>query len=515
MANICVLVFNPAIRDARVIKQAESLSAKGHQVTIVGLADPNFPEERAVLDSGVIILRVTKDSLQQAKPFGRRFLFLLFQIFGFSYRLYRGYLDFLIVGALLVYIALFSPTSDEINNFIIDNSNIIILSLCLYYFLHGRFKLKRGILNLKKATTRNPFGKKSYNKIKLFQATTKNAIIDFLRNNFPELFHREMLVRSALRINAMVRIVEKLSPDIVHCHDIHTLPAGAKIKSMLGCPVIYDAHEIYEEIAQASPEISKIYRSKHKKYLPIVDGFVTINESISSWYTENYPDIPRPVIVMNATIRTPVAQYDGRLHEAADLPRSQKILLYQGGYSPKRGLEYLVKSAAYLPAGWSLVLMGWGRLEERLRDLAHKIDHEVAAPARAARICFVPPAPQSELALWSAGATIGVIPYENVGLNHWYCTPNKLWEYPNADVPILVSPFPELRKPVEKYGFGWLLSEDQDPAKLAAQVAALSDSDIERAKKACAVYSDKEHWAKYEVELLRLYDEILSVKITR
>src|SRR5690606_10664221 len=160
-------------------------------------------------------------------------------------------------------------------------------------------------------------------------------------------------------------------------------------------------------------------------------------DSIAAWYAEKYPKLAPAVVVMNATEKAPPFDYDGRLHRAAGLPDGARILLYQGGYASKRGLDYLVRSAEHLPADWTLVMMGWGTLEAHRRGVAAEIEVRTLGQ-RSPPVRFVPPAPQTELPLWTAGGTIGVIPYENVGLNHWFCTPNKLWEYPNAGVPVLV-----------------------------------------------------------------------------
>jgi hypothetical protein len=49
----------------------------------------------------------------------------------------------------------------------------------------------------------------------------------------------------------------------------------------------------------------------------------------------------------------------------------------------------------------------------------------------------------------TAGADVGVIPYRNVGLNNFFTSPNKLFEYCAAGVPVAASRFPELSKVVE------------------------------------------------------------------
>ena len=60
---------------------------------------------------------------------------------------------------------------------------------------------------------------------------------------------------------------------------------------------------------------------------------------------------------MNATVLEAAPTYDGRLHDAAGLPRRQKILLLQGRFSPHRGLPYLLEAAVALRADCGLVMM--------------------------------------------------------------------------------------------------------------------------------------------------------------
>ena len=297
----------------------------------------------------------------------------------------------------------------------------------------------------------------------------------------------------------------RITPDVIHSHDAITLPIGAALKLTTRGLLIYDAHEIYEEVAQSSPQRAKIYRMIHRLCQHRVDGFVTINRSIAQWYVEHYPHLPPAVVVKNATVMAGPIDYDGRLHQAAGLPPERKILLYQGGFSKKRGLEYLVAATRHLSDEWTLVMMGWGTLEGELRGVSEQINNERSAQGRLQAIVFIPPAPQQELALWTAGGTVGIIPYENIGLNHWFCTPNKLWEYPNAALPVLVSPFPELSAPVLEYGFGWLLPEDQEPQALGRLIMSLGSEQIVEARANCGVFMQADNWQFYAEKLVDLY----------
>ena len=81
----------------------------------------------------------------------------------------------------------------------------------------------------------------------------------------------------------------------------------------------------------------------------------------------------------------------------------------------------------------------------------------------------------------TAGADLGVIPYRNAGLNNFYTSPNKLFEYCAAGVPVVASAFPELKKVVEGLQVGRTFDPD-DPDAIAAAVNALLEDPAELAR---------------------------------
>jgi glycosyltransferase involved in cell wall biosynthesis len=94
-------------------------------------------------------------------------------------------------------------------------------------------------------------------------------------------------------------------------------------------------------------------------------------------------------------------------------------------------------------------------------------------------------------------------------LNHWIATPNKLWEYPGAGVPLIVQPFPEMRRVVETYRCGWLLPGKLTPAAIAGLVASLTDEMTAAAQEGCRRFIEEDSWpAIYRSRLLDLYEEI-------
>ncbi len=311
------------------------------------------------------------------------------------------------------------------------------------------------------------------------------------------IFAREYCIR---------RMLKEETPSIVHAHDLTALPLASKYAKKEGVRLIFDAHEIYDHLAQTDDEMAELNSLLLDKYAPSVDRFITINQSIANYYRTNYPKLPRAIVVKNAAKPAEPISYDGRLHEAAGLHRDRKIVIYQGGYAAKRGLIQLLMAGEYLNPEWSLVYMGWGSLEDELHRVADALI--LKNPAIAEKIRFVPKVKQDELPYWTAGATIGAILYENTGLNHWFCNPNKLWEYPNAGVPIIASPFPEMSSIIDKYELGWYLPDPLNPKAIAEVINQLTEDQIRAASDNCFRFMKEDNWDVYAKRLKVLYGEI-------
>ncbi len=520
--KVCAVVINSVSHDARVLKEAASLARAGYDVSVVGIQDANENAPFEELENGIKVYR-TAWQARTARP---------------------RYYQYLIGVAVLVVAAvgLWSLPPNVVTwswNFIRDLAALfarrvgdapallalqLLISAGLAYLAWQSYKQHRSrratFANLRErevsvqlplAATEEPPAATGR---PLFRLPRRLFLLFQLPLNFDLISRQATMIE---RERAIADLCVALSPDIVHCHDIGALPVGVLVKEAIGSRLVFDAHEIYDQLAQTSAAERALNRHVARLYGDKADAFVTINDSIATYYRRNFPFLPIPVVIRNAVHRSEPFEYDGRLHEAAGLTAGDKILLYQGGFARHRGLVQLVQCAPMLPEGWTLVMMGWGRFETDLLRIARtgatqarrtqlSRYHRVESPL--SRVRFVGRAPQEELARWSAGATIGVIPYENFGLNHWFCTPNKLWEYPNAGVPILASPFPEMRKIIEGYGVGWLLPLRLTPEGIAATVGKISAEEIAACKANCDGFIRKDNWTVYGDRLVHMYDEL-------
>ncbi len=472
MKKVCLVIFNQVLNSARIMKESQSLAEAGHDVTAIGLQEEAEMPLFQQLPSGVLVRRAKVDGAL-FKPDLRHCLFS-------------------VVALVLIALA---------------------LSLGLSMLSSHYFQLRQPYLGL------------TIFLIAIIAAATYATAYRWIRvyRDLRKIYRRACRAAESLgenkksdkcwprwkrRFNFEPGVFELLcqeKPDIVHAHDVGTLPLCACYKKISGAKLIFDAHEMYDQM-EASTKERRRNRQTILKYAHLVDVFITINESIAEYYAKNFPQLPPAFIIKNAARLSPPIEYDGRLHKAAGLPPEQLIALFQGHYLRERGLPTLVAAAEFLKPGRSIVFMGDGLLEESLRATAGLM--VTRKPVIEDRIRFVPKVKFTELAEWTAGAAVGLIPYENTCLNHWLCNPNKLWEYPNASVPMLVSPFPELKKFVTEHQIGWLLPEKLSPENLAAAINALEPEELALGRVRAREFIQKDNWAIYEKCLLESYRSI-------
>ncbi|MGO3648233.1 glycosyltransferase family 4 protein [Agrococcus casei] len=298
---------------------------------------------------------------------------------------------------------------------------------------------------------------------------------------------------------------DTMQPDAVHIHDHVSLTAASSYKDEFQVPIVWDAHEIYEELAGLEDVRRNVNPRIIRENSQYIDAFITLNESIAAVYAERYPELPTAVQIPNATTFAAFPEYDGRLHHAAGLDRDQRILLFQGGFAPHRGIEALLDTAALLNSEWSLVFMGWGKLQVEIEERAVALNDRSQGRDR---IAIVPGAPHSELAQWTAGATLGCIPYEDTGLNHRFCTPNKLWEFPASGVPIVATDLPEMAARINRASMGLTISPELNPKSIAETINSLSDAELERMRSGTRAFIENDNWSVYEPLLRDVYKRL-------
>ena len=144
-----------------------------------------------------------------------------------------------------------------------------------------------------------------------------------------------------------------------------------------------------------------------------------------------------------------------------------------------------------------LVCMGYGILEGRIqqKSLSSKniFFHQAVSP--------------SILLNYTSSADYGILFYEDSCLNHRYCSPNKIFEYLMAGLPVLTSNLLEMKRLVENESVGIVAKEntvesfkDAIENSLKQKYAVIRANVYAARKKYC--------WEEQEKVLFKVYENI-------
>ena len=245
---------------------------------------------------------------------------------------------------------------------------------------------------------------------------------------------------------SLLERIKFYSPDIMHAHDLPQLRLGSVAAKILSIPLVYDAHELYTEIGTLSKFNRYKLRRIERRYIKSCSAITTVNPYIAAEMARRY-EIETPKVILNTLSFERPQQDENILRLFLDLPIRNEIVLYQGWMSPERGLDLLIRAFSRVKDSAHLVFMGYGNCQELLKNQCKVLGIEN-------RVHFIPPVPQDELLSWTMCADVGVIPYPAIDLNHKFCSPNKLFEFIQAQVPIVANDLPFLRDVIVGEGIG-------------------------------------------------------------
>jgi len=294
-------------------------------------------------------------------------------------------------------------------------------------------------------------------------------------------------------------------PDLIHVHDLPMLKAGVKLKQKLNVPLIYDMHEFYPEQDCLTPLQQKKLRNTESKNIKYTDVRITVNPMLADEISKTYNNTDIKVI-QNAMIIDPDfhnRQYD-KFREEYSIKKDEIILLYQGWISPDRNLQNLVKGLAQVEKPIKLVFMGYGGFKEELESISRNIHIKD-------KVVFVPSKTQAELLSYTASADIGIIPYPSkLDPNTKYASPNKLYEFIAARLPIICNNLPFVKTLVEDNCFG-MSFEMNSPEAFANAINNFPYNQLNEFRKNIELKGVNFLWESEAPKLLEIYNKYNSI----
>lgn len=285
----------------------------------------------------------------------------------------------------------------------------------------------------------------------------------------------------------------------VYCaNDFDTLFA-AVLAAGLDSELLYDSHELWPDMLLGVPPFFKrMVSSLEGILIKRANAVVTVNEFIAG------------VLAKRHSIKTPDYVYNcpSTIARSVVFARRRRIkrVLYQGVYVPERGLENIVKSADHLEPDVEVIFRGYGAMEPILQRLS----------VGKKNITFKRPvAMQNLVEAAFEDADVGIISYLPTNLCNYLASPNKLFDYIQAGLPVVASDTPFMRRIVQSHEIGALF-DPRSPESIAKAINMVTrPSTLRRCKKNVKRIGKKFSWQNEQVKLLRIYDDLRTRVLLR
>jgi glycosyltransferase involved in cell wall biosynthesis len=282
--------------------------------------------------------------------------------------------------------------------------------------------------------------------------------------------------------------------DVLLSNDLDTLLPNYLVSIIQKKKIIYDSHELFPEIPELvhKPFVKKCWTKLEAWILPKLKNTYTVCNSIAGFYDKKY----------NTRFETILNLPNKRELELGEFPfktKGEKIIIYQGAINIGRGLELMIDTMEFLE-NCIFVVIGYG-------DIYKELVKKVEIKNLSHRIHFLGKIPPSELHKLTPLANLGLSIEEDLGLNYRFALPNKIFDYIQAEVPILVSNLPEMKMIPLNYNVGEVI-KNRKPTELAKQIEKLLEKDfsdnLKKAKKELI-------WEKQEEKLISIFNKSINI----
>lgn len=255
-----------------------------------------------------------------------------------------------------------------------------------------------------------------------------------------------------------IHLALTIRPKIIYSHDFYLTFPGLVSAKLVGAVSIYDAHELI-----INPPIKMLIRDRIFYFLERMsvhhqDLVIAANIERAELMKEHYSLDTLPTPIRN------ISKYTlGSIDRATILQKypeflrkdGQRLIVYMGDISLSRGLSALIEAFTYLPTNVCLIVIGDGpdrwKLEKRLSDKKLNLND---------RIKLIGLVPQLWVQDILSLCDVGVALYSMEGLNNYYCSPNKIFEYTQAGLPVVTTAQPVLLRIVNNYQIGKVVTNN-------------------------------------------------------
>jgi glycosyltransferase involved in cell wall biosynthesis len=267
------------------------------------------------------------------------------------------------------------------------------------------------------------------------------------------IFRKGPLYYAEYNIRLFFRLIV-IKAAVLVANDLDTLPAVFLVSKIRGLPLVYDSHEYFTEVPElfGRKRVKRIWEKLESLILPHIQFAYTVSASIAEEYRLKYG-------ISMQIIRNLPLKSENYLEPQTVLRKNQEhLIIYQGALNIGRGLELAIRAMQHMEEA-RLIIAGTGDVENELHELAESL-------SLSGKVHFTGRITPGELLQYTIQADLGISLEEKLGLNYYYALPNKLFDYIQARIPVLVSDLPEMSRVVTQYGIG-KVNHAHDPYDLS------------------------------------------------
>ena len=316
----------------------------------------------------------------------------------------------------------------------------------------------------------------------------------FAQKRLPCFFQRSLLFYAEFNLRLFFRLLFKKT-DAICAIDLDTILPVYFVSAIRGKKRIYDAHELFTEQKEivTRPAVHRTWLAIERFAVPKFRNGYTVNEFIVQELNKRYE--VQYGLVRNLPKFVELPQDSNPLHK-------EKFLIYQGAVNEGRGFETLIP--AMKNVNCTLRIFGQGNFFEEAKKLISKYQLED-------KVILEGPVLPADLKKITPQAYLGIMIFENEGMNQYQSLSNRFFDYIMAGIPQLCVAYPEYKKINDQYHIAYMIDDINIESIEKALNTILSDeAGYSVIRENCLRASTELNWEKEEKKLGDLYFQFLK-----
>jgi glycosyltransferase involved in cell wall biosynthesis len=280
--------------------------------------------------------------------------------------------------------------------------------------------------------------------------------------------------------------------DVVHCHDLDTLPIGARLKDMWGAKLIYDAHEVFTYMMEGEVPATLIRRFERMEdsLMNRTDGMITVGPKYKEYFLSRGKKDDDVAIVMNAK-EVAVDSY-------ARPSNPEPVVLYVGTLKETRFVKELALTGSRTQ-GVRVLIAGGGAAEADVKDIA----------SRSSNVEFLGKIPMKDVIPLTLRSDAVFCMFDPDRRLYRIGFPNKFFEALATGKPLIASERTYVGELVRDLECGIVCPHNADGVQKGLRFVRDNPEELERmGKNALRAAKDTYNWTAQEAVLMEVYESL-------